>query len=206
MTFNRKWRGLRGAGLTSVAVTTTAIVAMTALPAAAAAPTNTKLRSALLTQSQMTGWYRDSLPAPGRKTFCNVDRHVNWQSYAGAYFSSKTSSAELDEGLIGYSSSTWARKAFLEVRHASYACASYSIGNGFTIRVSHVSAPNLGAGAFALRTKQWNGVGAPWYCLRVVVRYRQVNHADGFCNFTQPSRHRAMTLIRKAYNTAVGRL
>lgn len=198
--------GLVGWAFVVLSVALAAVVASAALPASAAAPSNAKLRAALLTRSQMPTWYRGSLPAPGRSSFCDVDRHVRWQSEAGAFFMSRTSDVELDDALIGYPDSTSAHRAYREVQRATYACGSYGIGGGFTMYLRHVPAPALGTEGFALRTKQWNGVGAATYCLRVVLRYRQVTVADGVCSFTPPARYQAMTLIRVAYRAAVSSL
>ena len=173
----------------------------------ASAPTKKQLTRALLTPAEMTGWQHATAPAPGQKTFCNRGRHVKWQAFAGVSFNRLAAKAQQDanfgDELIAYSTSTRASRAFKEVRKAAYSCHSYPVRGGFTEYIQPVAAPTLGAQTFALREKNWNHVGSPYYCLLVVTRHHQVNMSAGLCSFTKPSRSRSMGLIRKAYHHEV---
>ena len=181
------------------------------IPAAhASAPTKNQLTRALLTPAEMAGWQHATAPAPGHKTFCNRNRHVKSQAFAGVSFNRLAAKAQQDanfgDELIAYSTRTRASRAFKEARKAAHSCHSYPAGGGFTEYIQPVAAPNLGAQTFALREKNWNHVGSPYYCLVVVTRHHQVNLSAGLCSFTNPSRSRSMALIRKAYHREVARL
>lgn len=184
-----------------VAAIALAVLLATGVAADAAAPTKAQLRAALLTKAEMPGWSRSKGVAPGHKTFCNKPRHVEWQTFAGAFFDRPGPS--FNDDLVAYSNRTWASRALHEVRRAAHSCSSYPVGGGFTEYLHPVKAPAFGDGTFALREKDWNHVGSPLYCFVVVTRHRQVNLSAGICSFSRPSRSRTVRLVRKAYRREV---
>jgi hypothetical protein len=129
-----------------------------------------------------------------------------WETYAGADFMNNWPKF-FEENLFGYKSGAQAHMAYRESKAASLACNSFQVAKRSRMSIRHVPAPTIGSEAYAIRTT-FKSVGfGPLYCFRVVVRHRQVAHADQLCSYVvRPSRDRAMRLIRKAYRVAIGHL